>query len=254
MPEGHAPSALEIVHLTRTFGDVVAVDDVSLAVGRGEIVGLVGPNGAGKTTLLRCVVGLLRPGSGGVLVAGRDLEAAPAAAKAATGFVPDIPDLFEHLTVADHVEFAARLFGRPDRVAAGLALARELGLDGTLGQVPEELSAGMRQRLALACALAHEPSLLVLDEPLTNVDPRGARLVKDLLRREASRGCGVLLSSHMLALVEEMADRVVVMDRGRVKLDASLSDVRERMAAAAGRGGALEELFLAITAVTEEAG
>jgi ABC-2 type transport system ATP-binding protein len=236
--------ALEVLHVSRAYGTFMAVDDVSVSVRPGEIVGLVGPNGAGKTTLLRCIVGLLRPGSGGIRVAGCDLASDPGGAKRAAGFVPDTPDLFDYLTVDDHLEFVARLYRVPDRDAAIAEVRGPLGLTDIGGKLPEQLSAGMRQRLALACALVPRPELLVLDEPLTNVDPRGARTIKDQLRERAARGMGVLLSSHMLPLIDELAHRVVVMDKGRVRFDGSMAAIRERMTASP---GALEEFFLSVT-------
>lgn len=235
--------ALDVVHVSRAYGNFMAVDDVSLAVRPGEIVGLVGPNGAGKTTLLRCIVGLLRPGSGAIHVAGHDLAADPGAAKRAAGFVPDTPDLFDYLTVDDHLEFVARLYRVEDRDGAIAEVRGPLGLADIGGKLPEQLSAGMRQRLALACALVPRPELLVLDEPLTNVDPRGARTIKDQLRERAGRGMGVVLSSHMLPLIDELAQRVVIMDKGRVRFDGSMAEIRARMATA----GALEDFFLQVT-------
>ncbi|MHC5021190.1 MAG: ABC transporter ATP-binding protein [Planctomycetota bacterium] len=236
--------ALAIHNVSRAYGALLAVDDVSFQVGAGQVVGLVGPNGAGKTTVMRCMVGLLRPGSGTVMVDGHDLAADPGAAKRACGFVPETPDLFEYLTVADHLEFMARLYDVADPETAIAAARDPLGLSDIADKLPEQLSAGMRQRLALGCALVATPKLLVLDEPLTNVDPIGARTIKDELRRRAEAGMGVLLSSHMLPLVEELADRVVVMAGGRVRFDGTMGEVRSTIA---DRAGALEDFFLSVT-------
>ncbi len=239
-----ATPALAIHNVSRAYGSLLAVDDVSFQVGAGQIVGLVGPNGAGKTTVMRCMVGLLRPGSGTVLVAGHDLAVESGEAKRACGFVPETPDLFEYLTVADHLEFMARLYDVPNPEQAIAAARDPLGLSEIADKLPEQLSAGMRQRLALGCALVATPKLLVLDEPLTNVDPIGARTIKDELRRRAQEGMGVLLSSHMLPLIEELADRVVVMAAAQVRFDGTMDEVR---ATIADRAGALEDFFLTVT-------
>lgn len=224
--------------LRRTFGSTIAVDHVDLDVAAGAILGLVGANGAGKTTSLLCLAGALTPTAGSIVVAGHDLAAEPLAARRALGFVPDEPHLFEYLTVLEHLQFMQQLYDVPDGAARIEPLLASLGLAGRRDALPTELSRGMRQQLALGCAFIHDPRVLLLDEPLTGLDPAAMRQMKDRIRAHAAAGAAVVLSSHQLHLVSELCDDVAVLRRGRV--------VARGAPAALTSGGTLEEAVLGL--------
>ncbi len=237
---------IELEKLTKRYGDFLAVDGVSLTIDAGRIFGLLGPNGAGKTTTLRMIAGILEPDSGRVRICGHDMAAEPLAARAALGFVPDRPFVYEKLTGAELLRFTAGLHG-----ISGPAL--ESRIDELLvlwdllpwrDQLVESYSHGMRQKLILSSALVHGPDVLVIDEPMVGLDPRSARLLKSLLRTYADRGGTVLVSTHTLELAEVLCDELAVVDRGRVAAAGSLAELRI-VAETADAG--LEEVFLRIT-------
>ncbi len=233
---------IEVEGLCKAYRDLTAVDGLSFTVGAGEVLGLVGPNGAGKTTTLRCLSGILPPGAGTIRIAGHDLAKEPVEAKSALAFMPDEPNLFPYLTVADHLALTARLYGVAGAEAKGRALLEELELAGKEDALPQELSRGMKQKLVIACGLLHDPSALVFDEPLTGIDPGGIRRMKQTIVRRAKAGAAVVVSSHLLPLVEEICDRVLILSRGRLALLGSLDEIRAR----AGEES-LEEIFLRVT-------
>jgi len=236
---------IEVVGLTRAYGSTLAVDDLSFSVASGEVLGLVGPNGAGKTTTLRSLAGIIHPTSGSVHIAGHDLRRSPVAAKRELAFIPDEPHLFDHLTVAEHLQFVARLYGVADAAARSEQLLAELDLAQERGKLPDQLSRGMKQKLAIACALLHRPSALILDEPLTGLDPAGMRRMKTTILAQAERGAAVLLSSHQLHLVEELCGRILVIREGRAVFLGTLADIVHARPELAGLG--LEDVFLALT-------
>ena len=235
---------IEVAGLTKLYGDFPAVRDLSFSVAPGEVLGLVGPNGAGKTTTLRSIAGIIAPTSGRIEVAGVDLAADPVAAKRALAFVPDEPHLFEYLTVAEHLAFVARLYGVADAVARSAVLLDELELGDRQSSFPGELSRGMRQKLAIACGLLHDPRALLLDEPLTGLDPIGIRRMKATIARRAAAGAAVILSSHLLHLVEEVCTRVLVVVRGRIVAQGTVAGIVAERPELAGR--TLEEIFVAL--------
>jgi ABC-2 type transport system ATP-binding protein len=236
---------IEVDALTRRYGDFTAVDGLSFAVAPGEVVGLVGPNGAGKTTTLRCLVGIIRPTSGSVRIAGHDLLHEPVAAKAALAFVPDEPHLFPHLTVQEHLRFIGRIYDVADVAARAAELLQELELADRRDSLPDELSRGMKQKLAIACGLLHDPRALLLDEPLTGLDPAAIRRMKRTILARAADGAAVILSSHLLGLVEELCSRILVIQQGRMVAMGSMHDIVGSRPELAGRG--LEDVFLALT-------
>ncbi len=240
---------LELRDVRKRYDGQLALRGVSFAVAAGEIVGLVGPNGAGKTTTLRCTAGILTPSAGSVRVAGVDVARDPVAAKRALAFVPDEPHLFDYLTVEEHLRFVARLYGVRDAAVRGPALLGELELADKRRALPSELSRGMRQKLAIACALLHDPRLLLLDEPLTGLDPSGMRRMKATIAARAGAGAAVVLSSHLLHLVEELCTRVVVLHRGAVAAQGAITDIVAQRPEFAGQS--LEEIFEALTAGRE---
>ncbi len=243
---------IRVQKLTKRYGDFTAVDDLSFEAEPGVILGLLGPNGAGKTTTLRCVTGIIPPTSGSVHIAGHDLRKEPVAAKRELAFIPDDPQFFEHLTVTEHLEFIARLYGVEDAAERGAGLLERLELEDKRGQLPSQLSRGMRQKLAIACALLHSPKVLLLDEPLTGLDPRGMRRMKATLKAEAEAGATIVLSSHLLGLVEELASCVLILADGRLVSFGPIEEIGAHRPELEGQG--LEEIFLALTGTAEPDG
>ena len=236
---------IEVTGLTKLYGSLTAVQDLSFRVGAGEILGLVGPNGAGKTTTLRSLAGIIRPTAGTLRVAGHDLQQAPIPAKRALAFIPDEPQLFDHLTVAEHLGFVARLYGLGDASARSGPLLAELELTDKRDALATELSRGMKQKLAIACGLLHEPQVLILDEPLTGLDPLGIRRMKRTIRARAEAGAAVILSSHLLTLVEELCTHLLILQGGRRVAFGSMAEISAGRPELSGRG--LEEIFLSLT-------
>ncbi len=238
--------ALEIRNLHKRF-DRPAVAGLDLTVRAGEFYALLGPNGAGKTTSLRMVAGLLRPDSGSISIFGRDAQRDPVEAKRVTAWVPDEPMIYDRLTPLEYLEFVAGLWGvEPNQAAAGAAhLLGWLQLSEHANERCEGLSKGMRQKVALAGALVHDPRLIILDEPLTGLDAASARLVKDVLLERVRGGATVIMTTHILEVAERMAERIGVIANGRLVAEGTLQELRHR----AGKGdGSLEEVFLDIVA------
>lgn len=235
-------AALEMIELSKTFGEKVAVDGVRLTVPPGSFYGLVGPNGAGKTTALSMCVGLLRPSSGSARVLGVDVWSDPVAAKTALGVLPDGLALPERLTGSELLTYWGRLRGMEASVirsrTAELLRVLELDEADEHGTVVLEYSTGMRKKIGLATALLHSPRVLVLDEPYEAVDPVSARVLTKILRRFTAAGGSVVMSSHVMALVEQLCDRVAIIAQGRVLADGTLTEVRG--------GGTLEDRFVAL--------
>jgi ABC-2 type transport system ATP-binding protein len=238
--------SIAVHRLTRTYGDFTAVDDLSFDVGPGEIVGLIGPNGAGKTTTLRSLAGILRPTSGTVAIDDHDILADPLEAKRRLAFMPDEPHLFEYLTVVEHLRLVARLYGVDDLDRRAGALIEELELSGKEGALPGELSRGMRQKVVIACGLVRNPSVLLFDEPLTGLDPIGIRRMRETIVARGRSGASVLVSSHLLHLVEEICTRVIIMDRGKKVADGTVAELASRADLTAA-GSSLEQIFLRVT-------
>ena len=237
---------IEFDHVTRTYAAKTAVSDLSLAIPRGELFALLGPNGAGKTTTIRMLVGLLRPTRGSVRVCGYDLVKDPRSAHLHLGYVPDEPCLYDKLTGREFLWFIADMFGMP-RHLAGDRIDREIEhfeLADFADDLAESYSLGMKQRLVFAASLLHDPAVLVLDEPMVGLDPRSVRIVKDLLRARTQDGMTVFMSTHTLAMAEEMADRVGIMVRGQLRFLGTVSELREQMAL---ESQSLEQLYLEVT-------
>jgi ABC-2 type transport system ATP-binding protein len=236
---------IDVDGYTKRYGDMTAVRDLSFRVAPGEVVGLVGPNGAGKTTTLRALAGVLRPSAGRISIAGFDIVEHPVEAKRRLAFIPDEPQLFEYLTVEEHLRFIARLYAVRDAAARIPALLDELELTEKRGALSSELSRGMKQKLAIGCGLLHTPDALLLDEPLTGLDPGAMRRMKRTIVTRAEAGAAVLLSSHLLSLVEEVCTRILVIARGRLVAFGTIAELTATNPALAGQG--LEEIFLALT-------
>jgi ABC-2 type transport system ATP-binding protein len=235
---------IEVEALTKLYGDLAAVRDLWFSVAAGVVLGLVGPNGAGKTTTLRSLAGIIMPSAGTIRIAGHDLRRDPIAAKRQLAFISDEPHLFDYLTVGEHLRFVARLYGVADAEARGTALLDELELADRRDSFPPELSRGMKQKLAIACGLLHGPRALILDEPLTGLDPLGIRRMKATITRRASEGAAVILSSHLLHLVQEVCTRVLVLRRGVAVAEGSIAAIVAERPELAGRS--LEDIFIAL--------
>ena len=242
---------ISVQDLTRHYGDFTAVDHISFDVKPGEVLGLVGPNGAGKTTTLRCLSGIIAPSSGSVTIAGHNIQTDGVGAKKALAFIPDEPHLFDHLTVEEHLRFVARLYGVADAEQRIQPLLVELEIADKRRALSTELSRGMKQKLAIACGLLHDPSVLILDEPLTGLDPGGMRRMRATIANRARAGSAVILSSHLLTLVEELCTKLFVIRRGACVAYGTLDDIVIAHPELASRS--LEDVFLALTGATEEA-
>jgi ABC-2 type transport system ATP-binding protein len=233
--------------LVKRFGRLRAVDAIDLHLQPGEVFGLLGPNGAGKTTTMRMIAGLILPTSGEILIDGHDLREQPLAAKAVTSFIPDRPYLYEKLTGFEFLMFVGGLYRLSGATAAERAaeLLERFGLAEWADNLIESYSHGMKQRMAFASALLTEPKLLVVDEPMVGLDPRGARLVKSIFRELCvGRGLTVFLSTHTMAVAEEVCDRIAIIHRGQIVASGTMDELRRE----AGRPGSpLEEVFLALT-------
>lgn len=239
-----AAPLLEVVGFGKSYGRRVAVDGVSFVARAGEIVGLVGPNGAGKTTTMRAIAGIHPPTVGAVRVAGHDVVREPIAARRRMALIPDDPALFGSLTVWEHLEFAARIYGVDGWRPRADALLAELEMTERRDSMADELSRGMRQKVAVACALLHDPAVLLLDEPLTGLDPRGIRTLYAALRRRAEAGAAVMLSSHLLGQIDPLCTSYLILRRGRLLF----AGTREALGAAfPGAGTTLEEIFFHVT-------
>jgi ABC-2 type transport system ATP-binding protein len=248
MDPGDSPvPALECRGLSKSFGALNAVSGLDLTVPQGQLYAFLGPNGAGKTTTLRMVAGLLRPDRGEIRIRGRSLAKDPAEAKRPLAYVPDDPLLYGKLRPLEYLEFVAALWNIPGSAARPRAeeLLKALDLWEKRGDFLEAMSRGMKQKMALAGALIHKPSVMLLDEPLTGLDASAARFVKDLLGDFVRKGGTVVLTTHILEVAERMAERIGIIHAGRIAMEGTLEELRRQ----AGRaGGTLEDVFLRVTA------
>ncbi len=236
---------IELNDLVKHFGEVRAVDGISLTVPPGEFFAVLGPNAAGKTTTIKMAVGLIKPTSGSARVAGFDVQTQPLEARARLAYVPDFPFLYDKLTPWEFLRFTGQLFRMADGDIARAAdeLVPRFNLEPWLNKPIEGLSHGTRQRVAIASALLHGPEVFVIDEPMVGLDPHHARVVKDVLKERSRRGMSVFLSTHQISVAEEMADRIGIIHKGKLVAVGTAEDLRRQ----AGTGGALEQAFLAIT-------
>jgi ABC-2 type transport system ATP-binding protein len=242
---------IEVTGLTKLYGDFAAVRELSFTVQPGAVLGLVGPNGAGKTTTLRSIAGIIPPSSGRVSIAGCDLAADPIGAKRALAFFPDEPRLFEYLTVRQHLAFVARIYGVAGHEALAEPLLEEFEIADKANDLPGQLSRGMKQKLAIACGLLHSPQVLFFDEPLTGLDPLGIRRMKKSIVQRAQLGCAVVLSSHLLHMLEEVCTHVLILKRGSKVANGTLSEVAAQFSN--GEAGVdLEEVFIRATGGAEK--
>jgi len=237
---------IELEQVSKNFGSVHAVADLSLSIKQGELFCFLGPNGAGKTTTIKMLCGLLRPTRGRIRVAGFDLATDPVPARQVTGYIPDFPFLYDRLTAAEFFEFAGDLYGVDrKKVAQEMDASFErFGLEEYRHTLIKDFSHGLRQRLIYAVQLLHEPQVLFVDEPFIGLDPFSIRLIKDLLRAKARQGMTIFLTTHILALIEDMADRIGIIVEGRL---VALGTKNELAARTANKDGTLEEVFFSLT-------
>ena len=237
---------VQVEGLTKLYGEFTAVNDLSFSIQPGEVVGLVGPNGAGKTTTLRCLAGIIPPSRGTVRVGGHDIVRDAIAAKKQLAFFTDEPRLFDYLTVWQHLNFVARIYQVADYEKIGVALLEELELANKKDALPGELSRGMKQKLAIACGLLHSPKVIYFDEPLTGLDPLGIRRMKDSILKRARDGAAIIISSHLLHLVEEICSRILILKNGQKIADGTLAEVTRKFSEQPG-DASLEEIFFRAT-------
>lgn len=241
---------IEVEGLTKLYGAFVAVSDLSFAVRSGEVLGLVGPNGAGKTTTLRCLAGIIPPTHGVVRICGASLADDPISAKREIAFFSDEPRLFDYLTVGQHLAFTARIYQVGNYLEIARPLLEELEIGDKMNLLPGELSRGMKQKLVIACGLLHSPKVIFFDEPLTGLDPIGIRRMKNSILRRAREGAAIIISSHLLHLLEEVCSHVLIVKGGRKLIDGSLEEIRHRFADQSIDAN-LEEVFFRATGEPE---
>ena len=231
---------LMVKNLSKAFNKVQAVKDVSLEIKDGEIVGLIGPNGAGKTTLIRCIIGSLRMDEGTVRYGEFDLVEQTIECRRMLGFVPEIPNPFQYLTPMEHLKYVAEMWGLEDWEKRAEVLLKEFGLEEKKNEVAMRLSKGQKQKILICMVILHDPKVLMMDEPLIGVDPRGQKAIKDHIRALRKQGSSVFISTHVLPLIEEVCDRFVIMDKGSFVATGTIEDVRKS-------AHSLEELLIRTT-------
>jgi len=241
---------IELIDLTKRFRQVTAVDGLSVTVARGEIFGFLGPNGAGKTTTIKMMAGTLQPTSGRVIIDGRDLGRSPEHAKQVVGFIPDRPFLYEKLTGLEFLQFMAGLYGVNSSrfMPRAESLLELFELFDWRHELVESYSHGMKQRLIMSAALIHQPKVLVVDEPMVGLDPRGARLVRNIFRQLRSNGGTIFVSTHTLSIAAELCDRIGIILHGRLLVEGTVEELKAK----AGESRELEDAFLKLTGGEEE--
>ncbi len=237
---------IELIHLVKRFGDLTAVNDISLTVPRGEFFAVLGPNAAGKTTTIKILAGLIKPTAGTARIAGFDVQTHPLEARRRLAYVPDFPFLYDKLTPWEFLRFIGQLFQMEEAKirSAGQELIERFNLEPFINKPIEGLSHGTRQRVAIVSALMHDPEVFVIDEPMVGLDPQHARVVKDIFKERSRKGMTVFLSTHQLSVAEEMADRIGIIHQGKLVAMGTRDELRKQT----GLDGALENTFLALTA------
>jgi ABC-2 type transport system ATP-binding protein len=242
--------ALRLESLHKSYGEIKAVKGINLTLKRGEILGLLGPNGSGKSTTMKMVLGILKPDSGEVFIYGERESAAPVEMKKKMGYVPETPQLYEFLTGLEYIDFVAEMYGVPpaERKERVSHFLEGMQLAGHENELISGYSQGMKQKIAIISALVHRPRILVLDEALNGLDPRSARLVKDLLKELSSEGVSILFSTHVLEIAQALCDRVAIMYQGNIMAEGTVVELRQT---AGLPGSTLEEVFLKMTGIDD---
>ena len=239
---------IKLTQLSKNYGSFTAVDRIDLEVPRGQLFGFLGPNGAGKTTTLRIIAGILRPTSGRVEIAGIDVAQDPVGAKMKLGFIPDRPFIYEKLTGAEFLRFVAGLYEQegPQVEHRAHELLALFDLDDWRDELVESYSHGMRQKLIISSAFVHRPEVIVVDEPMVGLDPKAARILKDLFREYTKRGHTIMMSTHTLEVAQALCDRIAIIQSGRIRACGTIAELRAH-AAGTGAGDGLEDIFLKLT-------
>jgi len=236
---------IKLIGLTKKYGSFTAVDEIDLEVPRGELFGFLGPNGAGKTTTLRLIAGILKPTAGQILIAGVDVNRDPMTAKQQLGFIPDRPFIYEKLRGMEFLRFVAGLYGQsgPEVERRGRELLALFDLEAWADELVESYSHGMRQKLIISSAFVHRPAVIVVDEPMVGLDPKAARILKDLFREYTRRGHTIMMSTHTLEVAETLCDRIAIIQGGRIRAAGTMAELRTGAASTDG----LESIFLKLT-------
>ncbi len=242
---------IQVIDFHKTYRDTVAVQGLNFEIHSGEVLGLVGPNGAGKTTTLRALAGIIPPTQGQLRIAEHEIVDDAVSAKRELAYVPDNPNLFDNLTVWEHLEFSAACYQIEHFEQQGNELLAKFELTDQKNKLGQELSRGMRQKVAICCAYLHDPKVLLFDEPHTGLDPRGIRTIKDSIREKAQAGAAIIVSSHMLSLVEDLCSHILILHRGENLFFGKIEDARKTFAGL-DEGTTLEEVFFRITENTPE--
>lgn len=230
----------------KSYRTTVAVRGLSFEVAAGSVLGVVGPNGAGKTTTMRALCGIIPPSKGRLSVAGHDVVEDPIRAKSQLAFIPDEPQLFDVLTVWEHLEFTASIYRIADYAAEAQRLLDKFELTEKRDTIAQELSRGMRQKVAICCGYLHQPKAIIFDEPLTGLDPRGIRTLKASIRERAAEGAAVMVSSHLLDLIEDLCSHLLILHRGECLFQGTIAEAKSRMEHA-GTDASLEDVFFQLT-------
>ncbi|MFP4460048.1 MAG: ABC transporter ATP-binding protein [Candidatus Zixiibacteriota bacterium] len=242
---------IQFQNLTKKFGDLTAVDSIDIAIPSGTVFGFLGPNGAGKTTSIKMTVGLMKPTEGRILIDGTDVQEKPEETKQKIGYIPDSPYIYDKLTAWEFVSLVGGLFGMDEKdiIERSEYYFDLFGVGDWANDRAEEYSHGMRQKIVLSASLMHEPSIIVIDEPMVGLDPQSQKTVKDVLRKKAEEGATVFMSTHTLSIAEEICDRVGIITHGKILMIETIEEIRKRFKdekEATGKGD-LEELFIKLT-------
>jgi len=243
-------SSVDVSNISKSFGNRQAITNVTFSVRGGEVVGLLGPNGSGKSTLMKTIVGIIKPDAGSIHVLGTDVVSDPLATKRMIGYVPEAPRLYEFLSGVEYLDFVADIHGlaKGERQERILEFLKALDLEGRENELIHGYSQGMKQKLAITAALLHHPRVLILDEPLNALDPRSARIVKEVLHRFRDNNVPTIFSTHVLEIADAICDRIIIMDGGRIVAEGTAQELKTK----AGSGGStLEDIFLKLTGTSD---
>ena len=243
-------SAVDVNHVSKSFGNRHAITNVTFSVRGGEVLGLLGPNGSGKSTLMKTIVGIIKPDTGSIQVLGTDVTSDPVAIKAIIGYVPESPRLYEFLSGVEYLDFVAdiHMVAKEERQERIVEFFKALDLEGRENELIHGYSQGMKQKLAIAAALLHHPRVLILDEPLNGLDPRSARIVKDVLHKFRDNGVPTIFSTHVLEIADAICDRIIIMDSGQIIAQGTTQELKTKAGSA---GSTLEEIFLKLTGTSD---